>query len=204
MLADGELDGIVTARAPDCFKKGAANVGRLFADYRAAEEAYFRKTKMFPIMHLLAIRRSLVEQHRWLPASVDQGFLPGQTDRHGRDERTCRAVDDAAVAGGRLQARAKRDGPGRLAVRRARYAGSWRQCCATPSNRVCRSGRSRSRNCSHPARCTDSRARTDYSALMPANLITLAHFSVSAAISLPRSAGEPAAASWRRGRPSVP
>ena len=74
MLADGELDGIVTARAPDCFKKGAANVGRLFADYRAAEEAYFRKTKMYPIMHLLAVRRSLVEQHRWLPASVVKAF----------------------------------------------------------------------------------------------------------------------------------
>jgi 4,5-dihydroxyphthalate decarboxylase len=75
MLEAGELDGIVTARAPDCFTKGAPHIARLFPDFRAAEEAYFRKTKMFPIMHLLAIRRSLVEQHRWLAASVTKAFF---------------------------------------------------------------------------------------------------------------------------------
>jgi len=74
MLADGELDGIVTARAPACFARGAAHVGRLFPDFRAAEEAYFRKTGLFPIMHVLAVRRSLVEQHRWLAASVTKAF----------------------------------------------------------------------------------------------------------------------------------
>jgi 4,5-dihydroxyphthalate decarboxylase len=74
MLAVGELDGIVTARAPDCFTKGAPNVARLFPDYRSAEEAYFRKTGLFPIMHLLAIRRSLIDEHRWLAASVTKAF----------------------------------------------------------------------------------------------------------------------------------
>jgi 4,5-dihydroxyphthalate decarboxylase len=74
MLEAGDLDGIVTARAPRCFTNGAPNVGRLFPDFRAAEEAYFRKTRMFPIMHLLAIRRSLVEEHNWLAASVTKAF----------------------------------------------------------------------------------------------------------------------------------
>jgi 4,5-dihydroxyphthalate decarboxylase len=74
LLATGELDGMVTARVPNCFKEGVPNVNRLFADYRAAEEAYFRKTKMFPIMHLLAVRRSLVERHPWLAASIVKGF----------------------------------------------------------------------------------------------------------------------------------
>lgn len=74
MLAVGELDALVTARAPSCFVRGAPHVGRLFPDFRAAEEAYFRKARMFPIMHLVGIRRSLVAQHPWLAASVMKAF----------------------------------------------------------------------------------------------------------------------------------
>jgi len=74
MLAAGELDGVVTARAPACFVAGAPNIARLFPDFRSAEEAYYRKTQMFPIMHLLAIRKSLVEAHPWLAMSVVKAF----------------------------------------------------------------------------------------------------------------------------------
>jgi len=74
MLEAGEIDAILTARAPACFTRGAPNVGRLFPDVRAAEEAYYRKTGMFPIMHVVAIRRSLVEQHKWIAASVTKAF----------------------------------------------------------------------------------------------------------------------------------
>jgi 4,5-dihydroxyphthalate decarboxylase len=74
MLEAGEIDAVVTARAPACFTRGAANVGRLFPDVRAAEEVYYRKTRMFPIMHVVAIRRSLVEAHPWLAASVTKAF----------------------------------------------------------------------------------------------------------------------------------
>ena len=74
MLSDGELDGIITARAPNCFVQGHPKVARLFPDFRAAEEAYFRKTRLFPIMHLLAVRQSLVEEHRWLAASIVKAF----------------------------------------------------------------------------------------------------------------------------------
>jgi 4,5-dihydroxyphthalate decarboxylase len=75
MLAKGELDGLISARAPSCFLRGAANVGRLFPDYPATEEAYFRKTGIFPIMHGIGIRRSLVERHPWLAVSVYKAFL---------------------------------------------------------------------------------------------------------------------------------
>ncbi|OYW38324.1 MAG: 4,5-dihydroxyphthalate decarboxylase [Hydrogenophilales bacterium 12-61-10] len=74
MLESGELDALVTARAPSCFVRGAPHVGRLFPDFRAAEEAWFRRTGMFPIMHLIGIRRSLVERHPWLAASVMKAF----------------------------------------------------------------------------------------------------------------------------------
>ncbi|HXF86895.1 MAG TPA: ABC transporter substrate-binding protein [Xanthobacteraceae bacterium] len=74
MLEAGELDAIMGARAPSCFLRGAPNVDRLFPDYPAAEEAYYRKTKIFPIMHLIGIRRTLAEQHPWLPVSVFKAF----------------------------------------------------------------------------------------------------------------------------------
>ena len=74
MLEAGELDGVITARAPACYTAGAPNVDRLFPDFRAAEEAYYQKARMFPIMHLLAVRRTLVESHPWLAASVTKAF----------------------------------------------------------------------------------------------------------------------------------
>jgi 4,5-dihydroxyphthalate decarboxylase len=75
MLAEGEIDGIVSARAPSCFAAGAPNVARLFPDYPEIEAAYFNKTRIFPIMHAIGIRRSLVEKHPWLAVSVYKAFL---------------------------------------------------------------------------------------------------------------------------------
>jgi 4,5-dihydroxyphthalate decarboxylase len=74
MLEAGELDAIFSARAPSCFVKRAPNIARLFPDYREVEKAYYRKTQMFPIMHLIGIKRHLVEQHPWLPASLYKAF----------------------------------------------------------------------------------------------------------------------------------
>lgn len=74
MLDRGEIDALMTARAPSCFGRNE-KVERLFRDYRAAEEAYYRKTGLFPIMHIVGIRRSLVEQHPWLPVNVLNAFV---------------------------------------------------------------------------------------------------------------------------------
>jgi 4,5-dihydroxyphthalate decarboxylase len=75
MLEAGELDAVISARALPCFMRGAPDVGRLFADYRTIEEDYFRRTGIFPIMHLIGIRKSLVEKHPWLPVNVYKAFL---------------------------------------------------------------------------------------------------------------------------------
>jgi 4,5-dihydroxyphthalate decarboxylase len=75
MLRDGELDALFTARAPSSFLKGEPHIARLFPDTRAAERAYFKKTGMFPIMHLIGIRKTLVEKYPWLPTSVYKAFL---------------------------------------------------------------------------------------------------------------------------------
>jgi len=74
MLVDGELDAIISAHAPAPFRQRSPNIGRLWPDFRAAEEDYFRRTGLFPIMHLIGIRRSLVEQHPWLGPSVLKAF----------------------------------------------------------------------------------------------------------------------------------
>lgn len=74
MLADGELDAILAPRAPSCFVRGAPHVGRLFNDYRTAESEYYRKTGIFPIMHLIGVRKSLVAENPWLPSSLMKAF----------------------------------------------------------------------------------------------------------------------------------
>ena len=75
MLGTGEIDAVFAPREPRCFKNRSSSVDRLFPDYVRAEEAYFRKTRIFPLMHVLGIRRDLAEEHRWLPVEVFKAFL---------------------------------------------------------------------------------------------------------------------------------
>ena len=75
MLEKGEIDALIGARAPSCFDRGVANVGRLFPDFKAVEQDYFRRTGFFPIMHLIGIRKTLVEQYPWLPVTVYDAYL---------------------------------------------------------------------------------------------------------------------------------
>ncbi|MGE0735539.1 MAG: ABC transporter substrate-binding protein [Alphaproteobacteria bacterium] len=74
MLETGELDAIMLPRTPSAFVKQAPNVARLFPDYRAAEQAYFRKTKLHPIMHVLGVKTALAERYPWLPGSLFKAF----------------------------------------------------------------------------------------------------------------------------------
>jgi len=72
MLEDGELDALIAPRPPRGYERNG--IARLFPDARQAEEAYFRKTRIFPIMHAIGIRRALVERHPWLPVNVYAAF----------------------------------------------------------------------------------------------------------------------------------
>jgi 4,5-dihydroxyphthalate decarboxylase len=74
MLVAGELDALFTARAPSSFLAGEAHIARLFAGTRAAEIAYYKKTGLFPIMHLVGVRKTLAEQYPWLATSVYKAF----------------------------------------------------------------------------------------------------------------------------------
>lgn len=73
-LADGRLDAFIGPRPPACFLDRGAPVDRLFPDVRKEEEAYFRATGFFPIMHCLAVRKDVAEAHPWLPAALFRAF----------------------------------------------------------------------------------------------------------------------------------
>ena len=74
MLRDGELDALFTARPPSTFLRGEPHIGRLFPNTREAEMAYFRKTGLFPIMHLVGVRKTLLARYPWLATSVYKAF----------------------------------------------------------------------------------------------------------------------------------
>ncbi len=74
LLASGELDAVIGPRAPSCFRAGHPHVGYLYPDPQKAAAEWFRRTRMFPIMHLLGIRRTLAEAHPWLPYAVMKAF----------------------------------------------------------------------------------------------------------------------------------
>jgi 4,5-dihydroxyphthalate decarboxylase len=71
MLDRGDLDGFIGPRPPS---SRHPDVGWLFADPTAAAKDYFRRTRIYPIMHVLGVRRTLVERHPWLPAALLKAF----------------------------------------------------------------------------------------------------------------------------------
>ena len=74
MLAAGELDGAMGPRAPSCFENGDPAIRWLFEDPTAAALDWYSRTRIYPVMHVLGIRRSLAEANPWLPAAVMKAF----------------------------------------------------------------------------------------------------------------------------------
>ncbi|WP_346898805.1 ABC transporter substrate-binding protein [uncultured Roseibium sp.] len=74
MLIDGDIDGFVGPRSPRCFDEGVPDIGRLFPDTVGEAENYYKKTGIFPIMHVLGIRRTLADEHPWLPGALFKAF----------------------------------------------------------------------------------------------------------------------------------
>src|SRR3546814_14920842 len=74
MLAAGEVDALLAYKPPRCFRAGAPKVARLFPDWEAREKDYFARTGIFPIMHPIGVRKSLLTQHPWLAANLFAGI----------------------------------------------------------------------------------------------------------------------------------
>jgi 4,5-dihydroxyphthalate decarboxylase len=73
-LDTGKIDALISALAPSCFKRNPV-VRRLFPDYPAVEEDYYRRTGIFPIMHVVGIRKSLLQQHPWLAVNTYAAYV---------------------------------------------------------------------------------------------------------------------------------
>jgi len=78
MLASGEIDALYTARMPSTFSPDSGNVRRLFPDFKKVEQQYFRETRIFPMMHTVAIRREVYEANRWIAQSLMKAFTEAQ------------------------------------------------------------------------------------------------------------------------------
>jgi 4,5-dihydroxyphthalate decarboxylase len=74
LLARGDIDGFIAPRPPSFIERGHPNVGWLFPDPTTAASDYYARTGIFPIMHIVGIRRALVDAHPWLPAAVLKAF----------------------------------------------------------------------------------------------------------------------------------
>jgi 4,5-dihydroxyphthalate decarboxylase len=73
MLASGEIDALFSAWVPPSYGK-VPSVQRLFPDYEAVERDYFRRTRIFPIMHVIVIRRAIYEENRWIARALVAAF----------------------------------------------------------------------------------------------------------------------------------
>jgi 4,5-dihydroxyphthalate decarboxylase len=77
MLETGEIDALYSPRAPSTLYS-TPKVRRLFPDYGAIEREYYFKTRIFPIMHVVAIRRGVYEKNRWVAQSLLKAFTAAQ------------------------------------------------------------------------------------------------------------------------------
>ena len=74
MLLAGELDAVLSARPPHPYSSGDQRVRRMFEDYRTVELAYWKKTGIFPIMHVVTMRREVYEANHWVAMNLLKAF----------------------------------------------------------------------------------------------------------------------------------
>jgi 4,5-dihydroxyphthalate decarboxylase len=82
MLDAGQIDALYTPRMPSSFLRGSGRVRRLFENYGEAEKAYFQKTRIFPIMHTVVIRRDVYRSYPWVAQSLYKAFVAAQRETY--------------------------------------------------------------------------------------------------------------------------
>ena len=74
MLAEGEIPAMLSPELPRLFLEGDKRIVRLFPDYKEIELAYFRRTGIFPIMHVTTIRQEIVDKYPWVATNLVKAF----------------------------------------------------------------------------------------------------------------------------------
>ena len=98
LLERGEIDFLMTANNPLSFRRGSPNVRRLFPNYAEVEKDYYRRTKIYPIMHTVVIRRDIYDRDPWVALCLYKAF--------------CRAKEYSYRHCWRTPARRRRRSPG--------------------------------------------------------------------------------------------
>ena len=88
MIESGEIDALYTARAPSTFGNGSGKVRRLFENYPTVEREYYCKTKIFPPMHIVALRRDVYEKNPWVAQSLLKAFTTAQKEAYAELRET--------------------------------------------------------------------------------------------------------------------
>jgi 4,5-dihydroxyphthalate decarboxylase len=83
MLERGEIDFLATGNNPIAFRRGSPNVKRLFPNYRELERDYYLRTKIYPIMHTVVIRRDIYESNPWVALSLYRAFCAAKDRCYG-------------------------------------------------------------------------------------------------------------------------
>jgi 4,5-dihydroxyphthalate decarboxylase len=74
MLLSGEIDAAISARVPDAFEQGGGKIVRLYPEYRNEEARYHTTTGIFPIMHVIAMRRAVFDRYPWVAMNLFKAF----------------------------------------------------------------------------------------------------------------------------------
>jgi 4,5-dihydroxyphthalate decarboxylase len=82
LLVSGEVDALFHAVEPKAFVEGNPLVSRLFPDSRKVEREYFSKTGIFPIMHAVAVKNELLDEHPWLAESIFNAYSEAKTQHY--------------------------------------------------------------------------------------------------------------------------